>query len=236
MANKQTTITVGVQFEAAANSYANIVKELQGAFKSINLDSTVGKQLNRIINSMGEKLQQARTIISGGVGSEITNKEMTKFLSLLESMNTMANRFQYTMNNINVDSLNLDAGEIARLKQARNEVSKLATQIENLQNNSATIGQLFKGDTKPAQTLKATNAGIKDSFTLSQALDAAKQKYTDLGKSVQLTPIISVQVATPACPKLKTSAPYSDPIISPAFQAFRMDPLVWSRSFQLRYK
>jgi len=28
MANKQTTITVGVQFEAAANSYANIVKEL----------------------------------------------------------------------------------------------------------------------------------------------------------------------------------------------------------------
>jgi len=99
---------------------------------------------------MGEKLQQARTIISGGVGSEITNKEMTKFLSLLESMNTMANRFQYTMNNINVDSLNLDAGEIARLKQARNEVSKLATQIENLQNNSATIGQLFKGDTKSA--------------------------------------------------------------------------------------
>lgn len=185
MANKQTTITVGVQFEAAANSYANIVKEFQGAFKSINLDSTVGKQLNRIINSMGEKLQQARTIISGGVGSEITNKEMNKFLSLLESMNTMANRFQYTMNNINVDSLNLDAGEIARLKQARNEVSKLATQIENLQNNSATIGQLFKGDAKSVQTLKATNAGIKDSFTLSQALDAAKQKYADLGKEAK---------------------------------------------------
>lgn len=185
MANKQTTIMVGVQFEAAANSYANIVKEFQGAFKSINLDSTVGKQLNRIVNSMGEKLQQARTIISGGVGSEITNKEMTKFLSLLESMNTMANRFQYTMNNINVDSLKLDAGEIARLKQARNEVSKLATQIENLQNNSATIGQLFKGDTKSAQTLKATNAGIKDSFTLSQALDAAKQKYADLGEEAK---------------------------------------------------
>lgn len=187
MANKQTTIKVGVQFEAATNSYANMVKELQGAFKSINLDSTVGKQLNRIVNSMGEKLQQAKTIISGGVGSEITNKEMNKFLSLLESMNTMANRFQYTMNNINVDSLNLDAGEIARLKQARSEVSKLATQIENLQNGTATISQLFKGDAKSAQTLKAANAGIKDSSTLSEALDAAKQKYADLGEEAKKT-------------------------------------------------
>lgn len=182
MASKQTkVIKVGVQFEAATNSYANMVKELQTAFKNINLDSTVGKQLNRMVNSMGEKLQQARTIISGGVGSDITSKEMNKFLSLLESMNTLANRFQYTMNNLSVDSLNLDAGEIAKLKQARAEVTKLAIQIENLQNGTATIGTLFKGDAKGSAALKGANAGIKDSATLSEALSAAKQKYADLG-------------------------------------------------------
>ena len=45
MASKQTTQTVrvGVEFVQATNSYEKMIKEIQAAFKNIDLGSSVGK-------------------------------------------------------------------------------------------------------------------------------------------------------------------------------------------------
>ena len=133
MASKQTTQTVrvGVEFVQATNSYEKMIKEIQAAFKNIDLGSSVGKSLETTVRNMGEKLQRAKSLIAGGVDSEITTKEMNKFMSMLEQMATLANKAQYSLGNIRVDNLKLGANEVARLKQARTEVQKLATQIEN---------------------------------------------------------------------------------------------------------
>ena len=188
MASKQTTQTVrvGVEFVQATNSYEKMIKEIQAAFKNIDLGSSVGKSLETTVRNMGEKLQRAKSLIAGGVDSEITTKEMNKFMSMLEQMATLANKAQYSLGNLRVDNLKLDAGEIARLKQARTEVQKLATQIENTKNKNVSVGSLIGNETDDNKKA-LRNAGVKNTDSIAAALEITKNKYETLKATAEST-------------------------------------------------
>ena len=188
MASKQTTQTVrvGVEFVQATNSYEKMIKEIQAAFKNIDLGSSVGKSLETTVRNMGEKLQRAKSLIAGGVDSEITTKEMNKFMSMLEQMATLANKAQYSLGNIRVDNLKLDANEVARLKQARTEVQKLATQIENTRNKNVSVGSLI-GNESDDNKKALRNAGVKNTDTIAAALETTKNKYETLKTAAEST-------------------------------------------------
>lgn len=188
MASKQTTQTVrvGVEFVQATNSYEKMIKEIQAAFKNIDLGSSVGKSLETTVRNMGEKLQRAKSLIAGGVDSEITTKEMNKFMSMLEQMATLANKAQYSLGNIRVDNFKLDANEVARLKQARTEVQKLATQIENTRNKNVSVGSLI-GNESDDNKKALRNAGVKNTDTIAAALETTKNKYETLKTAAEST-------------------------------------------------
>lgn len=188
MASKQTTQTVrvGVEFVQATNSYDKMIKEIQAAFKNIDLGSSVGKSLETTVRNMGEKLQRAKTLIAGGVDSEITTKEMNKFMSTLEQIATLANKAQYSLGNIRVDNLKLDANEVARLKQARAEVQKLATQIENTKNKNVSVGSLIGNETDDNKKA-LRNVGVKNTDNIAAALETTKNKYETLKTAAEST-------------------------------------------------
>ena len=135
---------------------------------------------------MGEKLQRAKSLIAGGVDSEITTKEMNKFMSMLEQMATLANKAQYSLGNIRVDNFKLDANEVARLKQARTEVQKLATQIENTRNKNVSVGSLI-GNESDDNKKALRNAGVKNTDTIAAALETTKNKYETLKTAAEST-------------------------------------------------
>lgn len=174
MADKKVQeITIPIVFKTAVNEYAAITRNIQQALKNVDVNSAVGKRMQTALRNAQYKQLQLSNLVAGDT---INIKDLNKVNSLTSQLETTLTKIQTDFASIDVTSLTLTPTELDSWKRAQKEVEKYAKAINDVKNGQATIGMLFSGNEKK----QLNQAGIKDTTTLSSAIEQATEKYREL--------------------------------------------------------